>query len=106
MDNQVLSPEILFANVHNMTHKITGTKKTVFVPIMFDHTRDPSSTMIKAFVSAENNSIKRSNFNLKDFSEVLHMPLLEMIHGQYMSNPSPYNLTPEDEEEVKNEKAA
>ena len=85
-----------------MTVEIHGTKKTVFVPIMFDHTRDLPLAMIRAFASSENDSIKRSNFNLKHYSDVLHMPLLESVHDKYMSNPSPYNIAPDDENEVRN----
>ena len=70
VDNQVLSPKILFANIHNMKVGITGTQKTVFVPIMVDHTEDPSNTMTEAFASPESD-IKRCNFNLNDFEHCI-----------------------------------
>ena len=75
VENGVVAPSIIFANIHNMRAKITDVKKIIAIPVVVDRADNPS-----AIISTTN------NFNLKNVREVVRLPIVDSAFRRLTDN--------------------
>ena len=95
VENSLLAPNIVFANIHNDKGKLTNTKKIVAVPVSTDVVHGKVGTLTET--SGSLGVIVRGNhFNEPVYSGLLRVPLLRLAFAYLMKNTNnPYTVRDE-----------
>ena len=93
VENGLVAPCKIFANIHHLKVKITGSKKTTAVPIVMDNAEDPSTIMTRT-----------NDFNLTNIKEMVRMPVVESAFRELAGKlENPYTVIGKDITEQKND---
>ena len=89
-----MAPCKIFANIHHLKVKITGSKKTTAVPIVMDNAEDPSAIMTRT-----------NDFNLTNIKEMVRMPVVGSAFRELAGKlENPYTVIGKDITEQKRER--